>query len=76
MVTGRLPFEGETPMSVLAKRLREAPTPPTRFAADLDPRWEEAILRCLERDPSRRYQNAMDVIRALEGTGERETQVM
>ncbi|HVS30616.1 MAG TPA: serine/threonine-protein kinase [Thermoanaerobaculia bacterium] len=76
MVTGRLPFEGTTPMSVLAKRLREAPTPPTRFAADLDPVWEVTILKCLERDPARRFQSALDVIRALEGSGERETQVM
>src|SRR5262249_40853282 len=55
MVTGRVPFEGDSAMSVAVKRLKELPPPPRRFAPDLDARWEDAILRCLEREPARRF---------------------
>ena len=76
MVTGRLPYEGETPMSVLAKRMRESATPPTRYASNLSPAWEETILKCLERDPAKRFQSALDVSRALRGSGDAVTQIM
>ena len=35
-----------------------------RATWDLDPRWEAAILRCLEREPAARYQNGRQVLRA------------
>jgi eukaryotic-like serine/threonine-protein kinase len=65
MVTGALPFTGETALEVARKRLSDAPTPPRKHRADLDARWETTILRCLERDPAKRYQDPRDVARAL-----------
>jgi eukaryotic-like serine/threonine-protein kinase len=67
MVTGRLPFDGESPLSIAVKRLTEKPPPPRQAVPDLDPRWEAAILRCLERNPADRFACAADVVRALEG---------
>jgi tetratricopeptide (TPR) repeat protein/TolB-like protein len=67
MVTGNLPFEGKTPFAAAVRRLTEAPTPPRRLVPDLDPRWEEAILRCLAPDPAERFQSAADVPRFLAG---------
>ncbi|HYI12205.1 MAG TPA: serine/threonine-protein kinase [Thermoanaerobaculia bacterium] len=66
MVTGRLPYEGDTPMSILAKRLREPPRSPAHFVPNLKTEWEQTILRCLEHDPSKRFRSAMDVSRALD----------
>ncbi len=66
MVTGTVPFLGDNALSTAVKRLREAPIPPRVHAPGLDPRWEKAILRCLERDPSARFASAPEVIRALE----------
>lgn len=66
MVTGRVPFDGDSAMSVAVKRLKELPPPPSRYVADLDPRWESAILRCLERDPARRFPGVAEVGEALE----------
>ena len=66
MVTGRLPYEGDTPMYILAKRLREPPRSPAHFVPNLKAEWEHTILRCLEHDPAKRFQNAMDVCRALD----------
>jgi tetratricopeptide (TPR) repeat protein/tRNA A-37 threonylcarbamoyl transferase component Bud32/TolB-like protein len=66
MLTGTVPFLGENALSTAVKRLREAPVPPRVHVPGLDPRWEAAILRCLERDPSARFASAPEVIRALD----------
>jgi len=75
MITGNRPFQGDTPMSVAIKRLSSAPTPPRKFKADLSPIWESVILRCLERDPARRFAKAEDVARALAGEKSLESRI-
>jgi len=67
MVTGQWPFTGSSAMSIAIKRLTENPPPPRRVVVDLDPVWEGAILRCLEREPENRFASADDVVRALGG---------
>jgi eukaryotic-like serine/threonine-protein kinase len=67
MVTGTLPFTGHTPISIAVKRLKEAPPPPVTRVPGLDPKWNAAILRCLEHDPAERFASASDVVRALAG---------
>jgi tetratricopeptide (TPR) repeat protein len=67
MVTGRLPFVGDTPLSTAAKRLTEPPLSPRRHVPDLDPRWERVILRALARAPGDRFQSAADLERAFAG---------
>jgi eukaryotic-like serine/threonine-protein kinase len=67
MVTGLWPFTGGTPMSIAVKRLTEKPPPPRLVVADLDPAWEAAILRCLQKEPADRFAAATDVVDALEG---------
>ncbi len=66
MVTGALPFGGETPLEVAVKRLREPPTPPEVYRRELPARWREAILRCLDREPERRFRSAEEVVRSLD----------
>jgi serine/threonine protein kinase len=67
MATGTRPFDDASPLSMAVRRLREDPTPPRSLVEDLDPRWEAVILRCLDRDPARRFQNAGEVSQALKG---------
>jgi eukaryotic-like serine/threonine-protein kinase len=67
MVTGRLPFGGDSPLSIAVKRLSQKPTPPRQVVPDLDPRWEAAVLRCLEMNPADRFASASDLVRSLEG---------
>jgi tetratricopeptide (TPR) repeat protein len=67
MTTGRLPFEGDSPLSTVLKRFREEPVSPRDHRPGLRPRWEAAILRCLERDPRDRFATAHDVVAALRG---------
>ena len=67
MLTGTLPFKGDTPLAAAVRRLEEAPASPRTHVPDLDARWEAVILRCLERDPAERFARAEDVVKVLGG---------
>ena len=66
MVTGRRPFTGESKLSLLSKIVNTDPTPPSQIAAGIRPELERIILRCLRKDPARRYQTMADLKVALE----------
>lgn len=68
MVTGRRPFPGASLVTTVIRKLREPASSPSIYVKGLDPRWEAAILRCLERDPENRFESALDVVNALTGT--------
>ncbi len=65
MLTGKLPFEGESDLGRAFKRLKDAPAPPRAIVPDLSPQWEAAVLGCLERNPEKRFQSPNDFIEAL-----------
>ncbi len=65
-LTGHTPFGGQTPMEAALKRLQQAATPPSLYLPTLDPRWDAAILRCLEKEPSARFRSVRDLVRALD----------
>jgi hypothetical protein len=67
MVTGAPPFVGTNSFSTAFKRLQEDPRPPQQHVPGLDPAWDAAILRCLERAPAERFAQARDVAAALAG---------
>ena len=67
MLTGKRPFVADTALKMVFKRVQEEPPSPREHLPDLDPRWEEVILRCLARKPEDRYQEAQDIIRVLQG---------
>ncbi|HEX9438122.1 MAG TPA: protein kinase, partial [Roseiflexaceae bacterium] len=58
MVTGRVPFDADTPMAVLTKHVYEAPPPPRSLNPDLPAAVEAALLKALAKDPAARYQTA------------------
>lgn len=66
MVTGHKPFSGQGPLAGAAKRATEPAPSPCAWVPDLDPRWETAILRCLEIDPALRFQTAREVLQELD----------
>jgi eukaryotic-like serine/threonine-protein kinase len=67
MVTGKSAYPDDLPFVGVFKRVKEPPPPPCQHLPDLDPTWNSVILRCLEIDPAKRFQNAGDVIAALQG---------
>ena len=70
MVTGRKAFNGPTPISIMAKILNEDPTPPSQLTASIPAELEGIILRCMRKDPARRYQTMADLKVALEDVQE------
>ena len=67
MVTGQVPFTGDSPIEAARRRLEEEPPSPQHVVPDLDDRWEAVILRCLAREPRRRFGRAEEVAEALGG---------
>ena len=65
MYTGVQAFTGETPVSVALKQIRERPEPPRKLDPGLPKHIEQAILRCLEKDPVKRFQSVDEVVAAL-----------
>ena len=65
MVTGRVPFEGDSPLSVAYKHKNEIPIPPRKLNAEIPEPCSKLILRCLEKEKSNRYQTAEEVLSDL-----------
>jgi serine/threonine protein kinase len=61
MVTGRVPFEGETPLGIAMKHKSEEPKDPKELNTQLPEDLNLVILRCLEKDREKRYQSAGEV---------------
>jgi eukaryotic-like serine/threonine-protein kinase len=61
MVTGVGPFAGKTPTDTLANVLSAQPKPPSALVPTLPRELERLILRCLRREPARRFQHMVDV---------------
>jgi serine/threonine protein kinase/tetratricopeptide (TPR) repeat protein len=65
MVTGRVPFEGDTPLSIAMKHKAERPRDPKELNAQMPPDLSQVILKCLEKDKEKRYSEAEDVLTEL-----------
>jgi serine/threonine protein kinase/tetratricopeptide (TPR) repeat protein len=61
MLTGHVPFDGDTPLAVAMKHKLEAPRDPRELNASIPADFAGVILRCLEKDPAKRYQSAGEV---------------
>jgi serine/threonine protein kinase len=66
MLTGRVPFDAETPMAMLTKHVYEPPPPPRVLNPALSPLLETVLLRALEKNPNDRYQSASEMGTDLE----------
>ena len=62
MVTGRVPFDGDTTVAIAIKHLQEEIVPPSIYTPDLPYSLEQIILKCTQKDPDRRYLNVGDMI--------------
>jgi anti-anti-sigma factor len=61
MATGKRPFREELAPSLIDAILHHAPVPPRVLNARVSPELERTILKCLDKDPERRYQSAQEV---------------
>ena len=71
LITGELPFQGSTVYEIAALRLNRDPPLASGVVPGLSPRVDQAIRRCLDRDPELRFATAGEVVEAfLARTGE------
>ncbi len=67
---GRVPFDGESAVTIALKQVDERPTPPSVYNAAVTPELEPVVLRALEKEPSRRFPDADEFIAALQAARE------
>ena len=65
MVTGRVPFDGDTTVAIAIKHLQEEMVPPSVYSPDLPYSLEQIILKCTQKSVDRRYSKMEDVIADL-----------
>ncbi len=65
MVTGRVPFDGDTTVAIAIKHLQEEMVPPSVYTPDLPYSLEQIILKCTQKSVDRRYSRMEDVIADL-----------
>nr|MCR5293785.1 Stk1 family PASTA domain-containing Ser/Thr kinase [Lachnospiraceae bacterium] len=65
MVTGRVPFDGETTVAIAIKHLQDEMDPPSKYTPDLPYALEQIIYKCTQKSVERRYQTMNDVISDL-----------
>ncbi len=70
LITGQRPFAAPSRAALLSKILRDDPKPPREIAASVPLELEKLVLRCLRKDPARRYQTMADLKVALEDVEE------
>jgi eukaryotic-like serine/threonine-protein kinase len=66
MLSGAPPFTGNTPQAVLAAHVTQPPPPLQSLRPDLAPPLATAVMRCLEKDPAKRWQSAEELLAHLE----------
>ncbi len=65
MVTGKVPFDADTPVSVALKHMQEDPVPPIEENTNLPEAVNKIILKALKKDPILRYQTSTEMLRDL-----------
>jgi eukaryotic-like serine/threonine-protein kinase len=66
LLTGQVPFDADSPVTVALKQVSEPPVPPADLVPAIPPAIDAVVLRALEKDPGLRYQSADEFIAALD----------
>lgn len=66
MLTGQLPFQGESPVSVALKQIQDVPKKPRDINPKIPEGLEYITLRAMQKDPANRYQSASEMLRDLD----------
>jgi serine/threonine-protein kinase len=66
MLTGKVPFTGDSAIEIAMKHVTELPTPPSQLRSEIPPELDQIVLRSLAKQPEDRYQTAEEFIEDLE----------
>ena len=80
MLTGRVPFDDENPLTVAYRQVRDDPVPPSMLEPSIPTTMESIVMKALAKNPANRYQTAQeikaDLLRFLEGIPVNATPIM
>ena len=65
MLTGRVPFNGETTVAIAIKHIQEPMPSPREFVPDIPISVEQIVMKCCQKSPDRRYQSMAELIEDL-----------
>ncbi len=65
MLTGRVPYQGDSPISVALKHVRERCTPPSKYNGNIPPRLEVIVMKALAKDLDKRFHSITEMIEEL-----------
>lgn len=65
LLTGKVPYDGETPISIALKHLQEEAVPPSKLNPRVNPALENLVLRAIAKSPEQRYATAKDLLQDL-----------
>ncbi len=66
MLTGKKPFDGDTPVAIALKHMQSTPKKPTEINETIPEGLEQIVLRAMQKEPGQRYQTAGEMIKDLE----------
>lgn len=66
LITGRVPFDSDTPVSIALMHIQDSPKPPIEIVASVPKCVNDIILKAMQKDASLRYQNARDMLADLQ----------
>jgi serine/threonine-protein kinase len=66
LLTGRVPFDAESAVTIALKQVSEEPVPPSQLNPEISPQLEDVVIRALQKDPAYRFADADEFIRALD----------
>ena len=72
MLTGKVPFEGDTSLSIALKHKSEIPPDPKTLNKQISYEFSRSILKCMQKDRKSRYQNVVDLLSDLKKASEEE----
>ena len=65
MLTGKVPFDADTPVSVALKHIQEEPVPPIELNPEIPTAVNDIVLKAMKKDPTERYQSATEMLADL-----------
>lgn len=66
MITGKLPYDGESPVSIAIKHIQEKVVPPIKVNPNISPSLNNIILKAIEKEPYKRYENVEEMLSDLQ----------
>jgi serine/threonine-protein kinase len=65
LLTGKVPYDGETPIAIALKHLQEEAVPPSKLNPRVNPALENVVLRAIAKAPEQRYSTAKEILQDL-----------